>query len=389
MTWHAVRRSCSLGSIPKETGIQPSKDDGGCQGGLKQPEEIEGYFGAFRNEKSGPPRKPLSKTRQAFPLDSYIAAGFSLEASVPYTCGDSPTSEVPMQSLKVSCVCLMLLLGNAEGLRLTHAAETEGNSWRLTKPEAPEGPRNEVLLAIDESWADYEQAIAKASEKLLKVFGRAIASATRKGDLGAVQDLTDAQKAFEDQGTLPTDKSFLSAVAGLKKQVATANTALMRSYTKAVATLTKNGDVEQAKRLQAEQDSVFAGVAVAGGPRKVPPQQWMADFSNEAALKKDWAVKGKYDLQVIPQAGGAVGQIKLQSGASMTTLAKYEGDLTIQLFFEKAALGGLTNFRISAWGHNLDFRQEKKHRLELKRKGNQLMYSVDGKPPTIVLIKDE
>lgn len=295
-----------------------------------------------------------------------------------------------MQVQKVLLYCSILLtVICAVHIEPVSAGEPVSASWRLEKPEVKEGPRNEAVIALDESWADYEEAVAKASEKLLKLFDRAIAAATKKGDLGLVQALTDAQKDFVEQGTLPPERDFLAAVAGLKKQVATANTALMRSYTKTVTTLTKNGDVEQAKRLQAEQDSVFAGVAVAGGSRKAAARPWVVDLTNEATLKKEWALRGKCDLQVVPQVGGAVSQIKLNSGASMTTLAKYEGDLTLQLVFEKAALGDYTIFTISAWGHNLDFRQLGKHRLEVKRKGNQLMYSLDGKPPITVAIKDE
>ncbi len=281
------------------------------------------------------------------------------------------------------------LFGAVANVRSTHSAESESASWRLTKPEVPEGPRNEALLSLDESWADYDQAVAKASDKLLRQFDAAVASATKKGDLGAVQALADAQKAFENQGVLPTDKSFLSAVAGLKKQVATANTALMRSYTKAITTLTKNGTVEDAKRLQTELDSVFAGVAVAGGPRKAMPKQWMVDLSDEATLKKEWAVQGKYDLQVIQQGQSGIGEIKLWSGASMTTASKFDGDFAAQIVFGKGPLGDHTIFQVAAYGHELEFRDNGKFRLEIRREGNQLKYALDGRPPTVLQIKEE
>lgn len=294
-----------------------------------------------------------------------------------------------MRLLKVPCVCLIFLLGTAESVQLTRAAESEDNSWRLTKPEVPEGPRNEVLLSLDESWADYEQAIAKASEKLLKLFESAGAAAQKKGDLGAVQALTDAQNAFEDQGLLPTDKSFSSAVAGLKKQVATANAALMRSYAKAVTTFTKNGDVEQAKRLQAEQDSVFAGVAVAGGPRKVPPKQWVVDLSNEATLKKEWVLHGKYGLEVVQQGRTSAGKVTLGAGSSMATVAKFQGDLAMDFTYSKSALGAFGDLRIYVCGQELVLKSDGMHQVQLLREGGQVKYSVDGNPPITLLIKQQ
>lgn len=268
-------------------------------------------------------------------------------------------------------------------------AESEVGKWWLVRPEPKEGTQDEASLSLDESWAEYEQSVARAREQFIKSCEAIVTAARRKGDARAVEALAAEQKAFDAEGALPTDKAFAMAVATLKKKVASANTTLLRDYTKAVTGLTKKGDAARANALQAEQDSVFARADIAGGPRKPAAKPWVANLSNEAILNREWTLAGKWNLKSATQGQNVVGQVCLGANASMATVAEFEGNLTMELAFEKNTLGRFGELRISCWGQELVFRDDGKHRVQIRRDGERIIYSVDGKPPDVTIIKAE
>lgn len=288
---------------------------------------------------------------------------------------------------KVACAAAVLLVSYTTGMSAC-GAESAGSQWRLVRPE-PEGARDEASLALDESWAEYEQAVTRARDQFIKSCDPVIAAARRKGDPRVVEALAAETKAFDEQGTLPTDKAFALAVATLKKKVASANTTLLRDYTKAVASLTKKGDTARVNVLQAEQDSVFARADVVGGPRKAVAKPWVVNLSNEAIVKREWTLDGKWNLQSATLGQNVVGQMCLGAGASMTTIATFDGDLAMELAFEKNTLNRTGDLRITCWGQELVFRDDGAYRLQIRREGEKIIYSLNGQPPEVAMIKAE
>lgn len=281
----------------------------------------------------------------------------------------------------------LLLVSYATCMPAAFGSESEGGQWRLVRPEPKEGARDETAISLDESWAEYEQSVARARDQFIKSCEPVVATARRKGDLRVVEALDAERKAFDEKGALPTDKAFALAVATLKKKVASANTTLLRDYTKAVAGLTKKGDTAQANALQSEQDAVFARADMAGG-RKAAAKPWVVNLSNEAILKREWTLAGPWSMQIAQQGQGAVGQVRLVSDASMTTVAKFEGNLAMDLAFEKESLG-LGHLVISCWGQELVVKEDGRHRLQIRREGERISFSVDGQPPQMLTIKAE
>lgn len=283
----------------------------------------------------------------------------------------------------------ILLVANAMWMPAAFGGASEGNQWRLVRPEPKQGSQDETSLSLDGAWAEYEQSIARARDSFVKTCDAAIASAKRKGDPSASEALNAELKAFDNEGKLPSDKAFAIAVATLKKKVASANTTLLRDYTKAVASLAQKGDTAQADALQAEQESVFARAEVVGGPRKAVAKFWAADLSNEAKLKREWKLEGSWNLQSEQRGQNVVGQVRLGAGTSMTTAAKFEGNLAMELDFEKNTLGHHGDLRISCWGQELVFRDDGKYRLQIRRDGERITYSLNGQPPQVAVIKAE
>lgn len=147
------------------------------------------------------------------------------------------------------------LLESEDAEKLAAAAAEAGSTD--AGPKRPAGtmarPKNGVAHPdLDKAWAQYEAAVAKASESLKAAISRQFDAATAKGDLDSAEKWQIALEKFEKTGEVPTEKEAKTALSAAVSDYKTASEELTKAYEAVVKSLTMEKKIEEAKAVRAE-----------------------------------------------------------------------------------------------------------------------------------------
>ena len=216
-----------------------------------------------------PPRKtrssPIGYARKPTSRHHYVA-----EASLTVLSFVASTEHQPMKDL----VTLLFALTSA----VAFAAEpTAFVISKVTKPTV-EAVENDPLQAdYDTMWADYEEAIKKATDSVKAALDKQIAKATDEGELELVEAWDGMKKQFAESGKLEWDTSpkaplewkkkypkipyprdMNEAVRSASSGVASARAKLEEGYAQLVKSYTKAKNISRAMAMRDEGSATAA-----------------------------------------------------------------------------------------------------------------------------------
>lgn len=133
----------------------------------------------------------------------------------------------------------------------TPAAEPEQPAVR------PQGtlvrPKDGVQHAdLDRAWAEYDVAIATATEDIKDAIAKQFEAATTKGDLNAAEKWQAVLEKFEKAGEFPTESQTKAAVAAAVADCKKAREELTKAYESVVKSLTMGKRIAEAKAARDE-----------------------------------------------------------------------------------------------------------------------------------------
>lgn len=190
---------------------------------------------------------------------------------------------------------------------------------------------------LDKAWAEYDAAVAKATEGIKAVIAQQFDAATSKGDLDAAEKWQAIGEQFEKKGELPGESATKVAVSAAVADYKRASAALAKAYESVVKSLTIEQKIDEAKAVRDEARTVAkAREALSVTAGKVVCSQPKSDDEWQKVGGKILTVDAKRN-SVNPVATG----IKLQTGQRCWVAAhpddKWQGGGSKQ--------GQFTNFR--------------------------------------------
>lgn len=109
---------------------------------------------------------------------------------------------------------------------------------------------------LDEAWAAYETAVAKAAEGVEAALDKQFDAATARGDLEAAEKWQSALERWEQAGELPSDGKVKSAVAAATSGFQRAKGDLLKGYESAWRSLTTEKKFVEAKAVRDESTAI-------------------------------------------------------------------------------------------------------------------------------------
>lgn len=134
---------------------------------------------------------------------------------------------------------------------------------------------------MDKAWAEYDAALATASEGIRAAISKQFDAAAAKGDLDAAEKWQAIGENFKKAGELPAGTETKAAVRAATTEFKKAADNLARAYEAVVKTLTMEKRIEEAKTARQESSDVLApvgqkrrvdGSSVRGGEGARPAQ---------------------------------------------------------------------------------------------------------------------
>ena len=110
---------------------------------------------------------------------------------------------------------------------------------------------------LDEGWAVYDAAAAKAAESIKAAISKQFEAATAKGDLDAAEKWQATLEKFEKTGELPTEKETKMAVSAAVVEYKKAKDELGKAYEAVVTALTMDKKIAEARAGKEELRVVF------------------------------------------------------------------------------------------------------------------------------------
>jgi hypothetical protein len=156
---------------------------------------------------------------------------------------------------------------------------------------------------LDKAWADYDAAVAKATESIKAAIAKQFDAATAKGDLDAAEKWQAALEKFEKAGEVPSGGETKAAVIAAVNNCKKAKETLVKSYEAVVKALTMDKKLGEAKAVRAEGsllEKSTPDVAARGLPNEgeAPVRQKAL-----AAFIGSWINDGNRDHQLIRADG--------------------------------------------------------------------------------------
>ena len=142
---------------------------------------------------------------------------------------------------------------------LITANETSTPADSDPAPKRPAGtvtrPRDGVQHPdLDKAWADYDLAVANATESIKVAIAKRFEAATNKGDLEAAEKFQAALEKFESLGELPAGTELKAAVVAAVADFKEASGSLSKTYADVKRSLTKEKDLTTARKVSEEAD---------------------------------------------------------------------------------------------------------------------------------------
>lgn len=146
------------------------------------------------------------------------------------------------------------LLQSAEAQLPSGPPEAESTAGSQKRPAGtvsrpPDGVKHPDL---DNAWAVYDVAVAKAAEGIRAAIAKQFDAATSKGDLDAAEKWQKSGEKFEKAGEVPTDTDTKSAVSSAVADYKRAKDELTKAYEALVKSLTVEKNIGQAKVVRDE-----------------------------------------------------------------------------------------------------------------------------------------
>jgi hypothetical protein len=161
------------------------------------------------------------------------------------------------------------------------ATEADANAGVPSRPAGTVSrPKDGVQHPdLDKAWADYEAAVAKATEAIRAAISKQFDAATAKGDLDAAEKWQMIGEKFEKAGELPPGSEMRAAVTAAATDYKKAREEIAKAYDSVVKTMTMEKKIAEAKALRDErEDSVMRALGKDKGkkdPVLTPYGRWV------------------------------------------------------------------------------------------------------------------
>lgn len=119
------------------------------------------------------------------------------------------------------------------------------------------------LEELEQAKQAYEAAVEKARDKFTENIEKQIATFAKSGKLNVVTELQQDRDRFKSNSVLPESTYLKAYRTTYERELKTAVTTVTRAYDRAIITLTKRLETDQAQALKAELDALVARQTVA------------------------------------------------------------------------------------------------------------------------------
>lgn len=129
------------------------------------------------------------------------------------------------------------------------------------EPKRPAGTVSRPTTSVqhpdlDRAWADYDAAVAKASESIKAAIAKQFDAATAKGDLDAAEKWQVISEKFEKAGELPAETEKKAAVVAAVSECKKAREELTKTYEAVIKSLTIDKKIDEAKAARTEKEAI-------------------------------------------------------------------------------------------------------------------------------------
>lgn len=203
-----------------------------------------------------------------------------------------------------------------------------------------------ILARLEAAKAEHAKAIDEARTRLMAAVDARLKTLTGKGDLKAVESVTEIRKSLEDDGQLPdgvTDPFVRNAVTTRDRAAGLANTKLQRAFEEAIRDYTKASKLDEAKAVQAEFESFLElsvklpPAAIIPGPARLENGIYHIGGTDESRLRTKRSYSGPIEVTAVVQTKGTSVRLYAYSDARLVVNWEKNGN---QLIVELPGGGG-------------------------------------------------